>query len=378
MHIEGEVYFKFEKSFIMLCKDVTITPALLNKFYQTEWGNQELYVEKKHVKGILELSKQFRQRSIDRGETMPVFEKPAESTDALPNISELTAKINLQEDYNDIKERLSSVMENVATEGKISLEAPEAIAVDVSEKIELTDPALLIDCINNLRDPDDYLNAHAANVAMLNGLIGTWLNLPRDDVDALIKTGLLHDVGKLRIPIEILNKPSALTKEEFDEMKKHPIYSYEILKMSGETDARILEGALSHHERLTGSGYPSGLKVTQISLSARITAVSDVYDAMVAKHAYRSSRSPFVILDEFTLHKFSDLDIGIVNVFLDKMPSVLVGKSVLLSDGRTAQVTYVNPHNFKYPLVEIDGECISTSPALECISLDNFLAKVED
>jgi len=378
MHIEGEVFFKYENSFILLCKNVIITRALLDKFYQTEWGNQTLYVEKKHVSDIMALSKQFRRRSIDRGEIVPLYEKPRDGVETLPNIAELTAKINLQGDYYNIKNRLSSIMELIKDDGKIALEITEELTADISEKINLTDPALLIDCINNLRDPDDYLNAHATNVAMLNGLIGTWLDMPREEIDALIKTGLLHDIGKLRISADILDKPSSLTKEEFDEIKKHPVYSYEILKLSGETDNRIIEGVLSHHEKLNGSGYPSHLLVAQISPFARITAVSDVYDAMVAKRSYKSAHSPFEILEEFTLHKFSDLDIGIVNVFLDKMPSVLTGKNVLLSDGRTAKVVYVNPYNFAYPIVEIDGAMLSTGPGLQCVSLENFLVQVED
>lgn len=378
MHIDGEVYFKFEKSYILLCKDVTITPALLEKFYQTEWGNQELYVQKKHVDSIMALSEQFRQRRIEHGESEHVYEKPDDLGAAIPDFAELAAKINLRDDYNNIKSRLNSVMDTVQKEGVLPLDVPDELTSDIRNKIELTDPALLIDCINSLRDPDDYLNAHAANVAMLNGLMGNWLELQNDEVESLIKTGLLHDVGKLRTPVEILNKPGALTNEEFEEMKKHPVYSYEVLKLSGETDKRILDGVLSHHEKSNGSGYPNGLNVGQTPLFARITAVSDVYDAMVAKRVYKVSHSPFEILEEFALHKFSDLDISIVNIFLDKIPLVLTGKNVLLSDGSTAKVVFINMHNFAYPLVELEGNLISTSPGLACVSLENFLAKVED
>ena len=378
MYIEGEVYFKYENSYIMLCKDVTVSPELLAKFYQSEWGNQELYVHKNYLSGILALSQKFKLQNGEGVEPAPVFEMPEDGGAALRDVAELAVKINLRDDYNNIKSRLNSIMDSVQTEGVIAMDAPDKLTDDIREKIELTDPVLLIDCINNLRDPDDYLNAHAANVAMLNGLMGSWLGLPQEENEALIKTGLLHDVGKLRVPIEILNKPGALTEAEFEIMKKHPVYSYEVLKLSGETDNRIMEGALSHHEKLNGSGYPNGLQVTQISLFARITAVSDVYDAMVAKRVYKTSHSPFVILEEFAYHKYSNLDIGIVNVFLDKLPAVLTGKNVLLSDGRTAKVVYVNPNSFAYPIVEIDGKMILTSPELECISLDNFLASVED
>jgi HD-GYP domain-containing protein (c-di-GMP phosphodiesterase class II) len=132
---------------------------------------------------------------------------------------------------------------------------------------------------------------------------------------------------------------------------------------------------LSHHEKLNGTGYPNGIKLDQLSLFARVTAVSDVYDAMVAKRPYKDRNSPFKILAEFALHKFSHLDISIVNIFLEKMPAALAGKNVLLSDGRIAKIVYINPHNFTYPIVEIEGNLISTSPDLECVSMENFLAE---
>jgi HD-GYP domain-containing protein (c-di-GMP phosphodiesterase class II) len=378
MYISGEVYFKYDKSFILLCRDVTITSALLTKFYETEWGNKELYVQKEHLKDILVLSEQFSQLYAERGEERPVMEKPTKDLSQISEMMELTAKINLFNDYQDLRGKLETLMDKVDKEGTISMDVPDRLSEEINQKIELTDPALLIECINSMRSPDNYLNSHSVNVAMLNGMIGTWLKLPQAEIDILIKTGLLHDMGKLRVPLEILNKPGPLDDREFAEMKKHSVYSYEILKLSGETDNRILEGTLSHHERINGSGYPSGLQITQISLYARITAVSDVYDAMVAKRVYKDSHSPFEILDEFAFHKFSNLDIGIVNVFLEKMPTALLGKSVLLSDGRTAKVSYINPQNFSYPIVEFEGKLLSTGPGLHCVAMDNFLAAVDD
>ena len=373
MYIEGEMYFKYGKSYILLCKNITITPALLEKFYQTKWGNHKLYIEERYFDDILALSEQFKQLQEELGGDKHVFEKPPKET--VSGIIDLTAKINLHSDYKDLRDRLYSVMDTATKENRVSLEVTESLAEDVNRKIELTDPALLIECINTLRDPDDYLNAHAANVAMLNGMIGTWLRLPPDDIDALIKTGLLHDLGKLRISPEILNKPGELDEAEFTKIKKHTLFSYEILQFSGETDNRILEGVLSHHEKLNGTGYPNGIKLDQLSLFARVTAVSDVYDAMVAKRPYKDRNSPFKILAEFALHKFSHLDISIVNIFLEKMPAALAGKNVLLSDGRIAKIVYINPHNFTYPIVEIEGNLISTSPDLECVSMENFLAE---
>jgi HD-GYP domain-containing protein (c-di-GMP phosphodiesterase class II) len=161
-------------------------------------------------------------------------------------------------------------------------------------------------------------------------------------------------------------------------MKKHSIYSYEILGLSGETNTRILEGVLSHHEKINGTGYPSRLPLTQISQFARVTSVSDVYDAMVAKRVYKNRHSPFEILAEFALNRFSDLDISIVNIFLENLPTALIGKNVLLSDGRSAEVIYINPHDFAHPIVKLDGELLSRGPGLECVAMVDFLVSVDD
>jgi len=371
MYIQGEIYFNYNKSFILLCRDVTLTPSLLTKFHQTEWANQQLYVDKQYVDEIRVLSEQFKKLNAEQPKLT------ADEADVAEYMMDLTVKLNVHKDYTDIRNRLISVLEITEKEKRIPTELTEALTNDINTQIELTDHSLLIQCINNLRPPDDYLYAHATNVGVLNGMIGTWLKIPAEDMNALIQTGLYHDIGKLRVPAEIINKPSSLSKEEFEIIKKHPIYSYEILKLSGETNNLILEGILSHHERMNGTGYPSQLKVNQLSIFSRITAVSDVYDAMVAQRPYKDRHSPFDILAEFALNKFSNLDISIVNIFLERMPQALIGKRVLLSDGNTAEVVYINPQNFSYPIVNVDGKLISTNPSLRCVAMDNFLTVVE-
>jgi len=362
MHLEGEVYFKRGSGYTFLCKDAVLTPELFSEFYAAGWEGQELYIEEQYLDKMLEMSKHL---------------KLAQRAKAVPGAVDKAKIVKLQNDYKDLKQRLGSIMDDIQTSGMVPLETYEILAGEVHAQLDLTDAAILLDFINNMRDPDDYLNAHTANVGMLNGMMGAWLRLPQDDIDALIKVGFFHDLGKLRVPIEILHKPGPLDDKEFYEMKKHPAYAYEILRLSGETDQRILEGVLSHHERLNGTGYPSGLSLPQISLFARVTAISDVYDAMVAKRVYKDRHSPFKILADFAHNRFSNLDIAMVNVFLDRLPAVLLGKNVLLSDGRSAKVFYINPFDFAHPIVELNGELISTGGGLECVAMEDFLVSDE-
>ena len=134
---------------------------------------------------------------------------------------------------------------------------------------------------------DKYTHQHSRNVAKISKMIAEELGLSVKELEDIELSAILHDVGKIGIPDSILLKPGRLTKEEFDYIKKHPVIGAKILsKLKYVTDNMIL-GALEHHERCDGSGYPDGKMGDQISLFGRIIAVADVYDALTAKRVYK-------------------------------------------------------------------------------------------
>ena len=156
----------------------------------------------------------------------------------------------------------------------------------------------LFDMLFNMRILTDPLYSHCLNVGLISRMIGRWLKLGREELNLLTLAGLLHDIGKIKIPDEVLNKPGKLTDSEFALIQRHPIFGYDILKKQP-LDPRIKKAALMHHERCDGSGYPSKLTDKFIDDYAMIVGIADVYDAMTAARSYRAPLCPFQVLSNF-------------------------------------------------------------------------------
>jgi HD-GYP domain-containing protein (c-di-GMP phosphodiesterase class II) len=199
--------------------------------------------------------------------------------------------------------------------------------------------------------------------------MGKWLSLSADDISNLVIAGLVHDLGKTRVPPEILNSPNRLSDEEFAKIKKHSEFSYEMLSGNSHFNDIVRDAARHHHEKMNGSGYPDGLKADEISIYARITSISDVYDAMVSKRCYKDPHSPFAVLNQLKEEQFWGLDIQLVNMFAEQMPRELLGKSVLMSNGMAAVIKHVHDNNIEYPVVEMNGEIVNTNKDLYCVSM---------
>ncbi|MBN8210176.1 HD domain-containing protein [Bacillus sp. NTK071] len=175
------------------------------------------------------------------------------------------------------------------------------------------DISALRDIVKSVEKKDRYTYLHSDRVAEYAVKIAKKLNLKKVQLNTLTNASLLHDIGKINVPEEILNKPGHLTNEEFAEIKKHPKDGAEMVKGTYyEELAPIIE---QHHERLNGSGYPSGLKEEEILLEARIIAVSDTFDAMTEDRAYRKAMSAEVAIDELRRLSGSHYDHDVVNAF---------------------------------------------------------------
>jgi HD-GYP domain-containing protein (c-di-GMP phosphodiesterase class II) len=164
---------------------------------------------------------------------------------------------------------------------------------------------------------DHYTSFHSQNVAYYSRELGKAMNLPRKEYDNLYMGGLLHDFGKIGIPEKILNKPSKLTDEEYEQIKLHPQMGYDMLKHINYFRGNfILEMILHHHERYDGNGYPHGLKGENIPLVARIMAVVDAFDAMTSKRVYRDMKDLEYAMNQLERGKGSQFDPKIAEVFL--------------------------------------------------------------
>lgn len=159
---------------------------------------------------------------------------------------------------------------------------------------------------------------HSHRVSILCKDMGEALGLPEHEVKELKTVGLLHDIGKVAIEENILNKPGKLTDEEWQEIKRHPEIGYRILNTVDDM-AEMAEYVLAHHERWDGKGYPKGLKGKEIPLQSRIIAIADSYDAMTSERSYRSALSEEVAIGELKLNAGTQFDPELIDVFIEKV-----------------------------------------------------------
>ena len=220
------------------------------------------------------------------------------------------------------------------------------------------------DMLHNLRSSDDSVYSHSLNVAMISRILGKWLKWNSSDLDSLVIAGLLHDIGKILIPSEILNKEGKLTDEEFEQIRWHPRSGYDLIK-DLKVDSRIKKAALQHHERCDGSGYP--MQVSEIMLDdfAMVVAIADVYDAMTAARKYRAPLCPFQVIREFERDGYHKYKTEFLLTFLRHIATTYQNNRVILSDGQAAKIILLNQNTLSEPLVQLnDGSCIdlATSP----------------
>ncbi|WEK53704.1 MAG: HD-GYP domain-containing protein [Candidatus Cohnella colombiensis] len=212
-----------------------------------------------------------------------------------------------------------------------------------------------------VRAKDDYTYEHNVGVGILSTYIGRWMGLSETELSILSLGAILHDVGKVKIPQHILTKPGKLTDDEFQQVKKHTIYGYELMKDTPGLNPRIALIALQHHEREDGSGYPLGIKGNQIDPLSSIVAVADIYHAMSSKRPYHAPIPFYEIVTQMRDGKFGVLNPNIVSVFLENVMKKLVGEQVVLTDDRMGEVVYLNPHRIETPLIKVDNEFIDLS-----------------
>ena len=202
----------------------------------------------------------------------------------------------------------------------------------------------------DIKPYDDYTSAHSVNVMLLSILSGMAANYSNIQIERLGLSGLLHDLGKGRIPLEILEKPDKLTAQEFELMKKHSELGYEIVKDS--VHRSVAEGVRYHHERADGSGYPAGLNGDNIGIFAKNISVCDVYDAITSDRVYKNRVLPDIALGIIKSSK-NQFDPDAVAHFLKFIIPYPKGTPVMLSNKLNGVVKKININNRSRPVVKI-------------------------
>ncbi|WP_341281857.1 HD-GYP domain-containing protein [Paenibacillus sp. FSL H8-0537] len=238
------------------------------------------------------------------------------------------------------------------------LQIREKIIPSINELSEIPD---FYELLGALQSKDDYSYRHNIGVGVLSTLIGKWMDMDERDLMQLTMAGTLHDIGKTKIPNEILNKPGSLDTKEFDLMKKHTIFGYELLKDTvGINHVQALV-ALQHHERQDGSGYPLGLRSEQIAPLSKIVAVADVFHAMTSDRPYRKALPFYETLIQMNKNIFGEFDPQISKLFMDKMMQSMLGHQVLLTNNEIGSIVLINPQNALRPLVKMNDNFIDLS-----------------
>ncbi len=250
------------------------------------------------------------------------------------------------ETVSDLKNQLNDVVvRNSPIDTDTLLSNTVKLMENNSNKLQM------FDMLHSLREFDNLTFTHSVNVALVASIIAQWMHFSEEDVRLITLCGLLHDIGKLMIPNDILTKPGKLTDDEFEVMKQHVKLGYERIKQE-KIDDRIKEVCLLHHEKCDGSGYPFGLPSAQIPDFAKIITVADIYDAMTADRAYRNAICPFEVIHMMEQESFSKLDPKFSLPFLKNVATSYIHNTVKLSNGQVGEVILINDRSLSRPTVK--------------------------
>ncbi|TDG00651.1 HD-GYP domain-containing protein [Paenibacillus piri] len=207
--------------------------------------------------------------------------------------------------------------------------------------------------LTNISVMDDYLYQHSLNVCMYTTMLGMAYGYNREELMTIGLGALLHDIGKTQIPIELLRKNAKLTEDEFACIKKHAEYGYLLLKDEPNIPLLAAHCAFQHHERLNGSGYPRGLKGSEIHDYARWIGLVDSYDAMTTHRVYRKAMLPHQAMEVIFTGTESLYDISKIELFRDKIAIYPIGLTVTLNTGESGTVVGLNNIVPQRPIVRL-------------------------
>lgn len=241
-----------------------------------------------------------------------------------------------------IKEDVTKLFDDIESDSNASL-AQNISDTIVNDVLKKDGVGLNLD---ELKVSDEYTFKHSVDVAAGSIILAKYLGLGADNIRDIGTAGVLHDIGKIMIPNEILNKNGKLTDKEFAVIKNHPVYGYQMLSKNQSIAEPIRRAVLYHHEKFCGGGYPSGLKGNEIPLYARVLSVIDVFDALVTERPYHKAYSVADTL-EIMYTMYEQFDAEVFQAFLKSLIVYPIGSIITLSNGVQAQVIKTNKG---YPL----------------------------
>lgn len=230
--------------------------------------------------------------------------------------------------------------------------------------------------LSDIRTYDGYTFAHSVNVCVLSVILGLRFQLNQLELRELAIGAILHDIGKMKVPSKILNKPGSLTNAELAEVQKHSYYGWEVLRKHPEIPLLSAHIAYQHHERSNGKGYPRRLVDNQIDLYAKIVGVADAYDAMTSERVYRSGMLPAEALRLIKQLGGIQFNQDVVNSLLELVAPYPVGSRVILNTREIGVVVDVNQAERSRPIIRLlyqpDGRRIDRNYEVDLVKERNL------
>lgn len=247
------------------------------------------------------------------------------------------------------KELIDEMHEDIRNGKAIDVERSKEVVEDITHSVIKNSDALL--WLTYLKNRDQYTALHSLNVCILSILFGGHLGLEEHFLQELGLGALLHDIGKLRVPLEILNKPDKLTANEFEIMKRHPALGVKILQVTSGLPKTVFDIVYTHHERINGKGYPRNLRSDELTRFSKIVSIVDVYDAMTSNRVYRNGRSCSEVMDFIYALRNCHFDNYLVEKFVECLGIFPVGSLVELNTGEVGVVIFHNRNQPRKPTI---------------------------
>ena len=227
----------------------------------------------------------------------------------------------------------------------------QKLVEEISDSVSRNPGALI--SLARLKTADDYTYMHSVAVCALMVALSKQLGLNEQQTRSAGIAGLLHDLGKALMPMDVLNKPGKLTDEEFAIIKKHPEEGHKLLLSSTGADEIALDVVLHHHEKTDGSGYPKGLKGAEISLFAKMGAVCDVYDAITSNRPYKAGWDPAESLRKMAEWANGHFEQSVFQAFVKSLGIYPIGSLVKLNSGRLGIVIDQTEKSLLTPRIKV-------------------------
>jgi HD-GYP domain-containing protein (c-di-GMP phosphodiesterase class II) len=300
--------------------------------------------------------RQFSSDSEQPGDVKKSEKKPQPNAHRTPRRVTYVNKIDVNAEirtatnhYAEAKSVASSIMAGLRVGRALDINRAREVVDQCVDSVLRNDDALLL--LTKLKHKDEYTAEHSLNVSILSAAFGKRLGLMEAEIRTLGLCGLLHDIGKTKVPLEILQKSGGLTPQEYSIMQNHANWGRDMLMALPKVVHATIDVAYNHHERLDGRGYPRGLVDYQIPYNAKIVAIADTYDAITSNRAYDSARSSMNALE--IIHRFrgTQFDKELALEFILMIGIYPPGSIVELKTGEIAIVLASNPKNRRKPRI---------------------------